>query len=126
MIGSVDLSSFESYRQYVPLAVSALVLCDIVLGSPAANAVLKLGRNDTNAQTADDDATSIAIQKTGRERIDVDSFVATALVQAERVTLLPSYMDEQKTDWDRMDDIKRELDARSSKLQKRNTRDLTE
>jgi len=59
----------ESWRQYVPLAVIALVLLDIVLGSPFANSILSLakppeeerlplGGDDVEGSVADEAATA--------------------------------------------------------------------
>jgi len=124
-------------RQYVSLVVIGLVLVDILLGSPFANKVLSFARPpeqdgfDRNSGDGDKDTrgggaavdgptttrrTSGGTANKSRERIDVDSFAKAAIEKAEGVAELREYLDAQKTDWDRMEELKREMDDQMDRL----------
>lgn len=133
----------ESWRQYVALGVIGMVLVDILLGSPFANKVLSFARPPS--EDDDDDGDRFEKSKGGedtyqmvseifqgsgkkqqphlsgsggkkRERIDVDSFAKAAIERAEGVTELREYLDSQKTDWDRMEELKRKMDDQMERL----------
>jgi len=58
----------------------------------------------------------VSVKKTNRERIDVDSFAKAALQKAEGSLELRNYLDQRKTDWDRMEELRREMDARMDRI----------
>lgn len=51
-----------------------------------------------------------------KPRIDVDAVAKQALEKAEGVTMLREYLDSRKTDWDRMEDLKRKMDQQMAQL----------
>ncbi len=98
----------ESWRQYVSLVVIGGVLIDILLGSPLANLALKPMRGDQEEPKSQDDTKQI---NRSRERIDSDAVAKAAIERAQNALELRRFLDERKTDWDRMEDMKRKLDA---------------
>ncbi|KAG7354698.1 hypothetical protein IV203_004054 [Nitzschia inconspicua] len=107
------------WRQYVSLAVVAGVLIDILLGSPLANAALKPLR-DAQGLSQEETEEEKAAKATARskERIDSDKVAQAAIDKAQNVLELKKYLEARKTDWDRMEELKRDLD--------RNMQDLDE
>lgn len=109
----------QEWRQYVSLAVVAGVLLDIVLGSPIANAALKPLR-DAQEELKEDEVTeeqkAAKAQSRSRERIDSDRVAQEAIDRAQNVLELKRYLEERKTDWDRMEDLKRDLDRNMQNL----------
>jgi len=95
----------QSWRQYVSLGVIAIVLIDIVLGSPLANTVLKPLKAEIEAEEAQEKS------KNTRERIDSEAVAREALDKAQGAVELRRYLEESKTDWDRMEELKKKLDA---------------
>ena len=128
----------ESWRQYVPLVVSVLIIIDILLGSPAANAVLAPLRRAEQAEedgsaeqktppsaesntsllgklfggvNAESDASIGDGGQRRRERIDSDKVAQAAIDKARSTLELKQFLEERKTDWDRMEEMKRKLDS---------------
>ena len=125
---ATDASSFliatEEWRQYVPLIVSALVIVDILLGSPAANMVLRMGQAADSEQ--DDENKGLLKNKDNaqenRERID-SSAVAQAAIEKARYSLeLRNFLEEQKTDYDRMEDMKKQMDQTIADIEEQQER----
>ena len=137
----VSSSSSSSWRQYASVAVIGLVLLDIVLGSPVANSVLQNARNsidedetepgrpkDAAAATTPSGSVDsrprgsrttgggLPSNRNSKPRIDVDAVAKQALDKAEGVTMLREYLDSRKTDWDRMEDLKRKMDQQMAQL----------
>jgi predicted RNase H-like nuclease (RuvC/YqgF family) len=111
------MAETESWRQYVPLAVSALVILDILLGSPAANSVMDLMR----AQENDDDAEAPRSEKrqtvvNTAERVDSMAVAQAAIDKANATLELKRFLEEQKTDWDKMEDIRKKMDRQMQEL----------
>ena len=131
----------SSWRQYVPLVVIALVLLDIVSGSPVANGILNRAaqqtaasankEEDANGDTTDtNNQAGVSIfqtlsgqtvnlntaKKTNKERINVDQFAAQALERASSVTELRTYLETQKTDWDKMKDLQARMDQKMEQI----------
>ena len=101
-----------TWRQYVSLAVCAGVLLDILLGSPLANMALKPMKGDTDTE----EGSGSASQPTGslnksKERIDSDAVAQSALDKATSSLELRQFLEERKTDWDRMEEIRKKMDA---------------
>ncbi|KAL3920877.1 MAG: hypothetical protein SGILL_003042 [Bacillariaceae sp.] len=112
------MTAAAEWRQYVSLALVAGVLLDIVLGSPIANMALKPLKDaqeglsdDDNSDTAELKAATQALQKS-KERIDTDSVAQAALDKANNTLELKRYLEEQKSDWDKMEELKRDLDQK--------------
>jgi 5-hydroxyisourate hydrolase-like protein (transthyretin family) len=106
---TILLAAEESWRQYVPLAVSLFVILDILLGSPMANSVLGLVR------TKDDDATEEKVAKqatikTKGERIDSSQVAEAALERARNALEWQTERDKYKTDAQRMEELRRKMD----------------
>lgn len=120
----------ESWRQYVAAAVIFGVVLDIVLGSPLANTVLKPLR----PEEMEEDKSPSPVVDRSKERINTEQFAKDAMERAEGALELRRYLEERKTDFDRMEDLKRKLDsdmqdldadlqAREESLAKRRTSD---
>lgn len=112
----------QTWRQYVSLVVITGVLIDILLGSPLANMVLKPMRNDANEEKNDGDdengpaKMAAAMLQKSKERVDSESVAQAALDKAQNALELRRFLEESKTDWDRMEDIKRKLDSEMQSL----------
>ena len=121
--------SSESWRQYVPLVVSCLVIIDILLGSPAANLVMAPLKKAKENQGEDNDEGSDSprfgfggINKNTsdtkkRERIDSDLVVMEALEKARNSRELRDYLEATKTDVDRMQDMRKKIDKQIAELE---------
>jgi len=108
-----------SWRQYVPLAVSLLVITDILLGSPFANAAASVLRSPSTDDQDDDDDDGTTTgrgrkKKPGtkdlRERVDTMAIAQQALDRASSTTELRRFLDESKSDMDKMRDVQKRLD----------------
>jgi hypothetical protein len=103
----------EEWRQYVSLALVGGVLIDILLGSPLANTMLKPLRDGQEGLTNEgdgNDRNKSAARARSKERIDSDKVAQEAIDKAQNVLELQNYLESRKTDWDRMEDLKRNLD----------------
>jgi hypothetical protein len=101
--------SAEEWRQYVSLGIVAAVIVDIVLGSPIANLALKPLR-DAQEQLQQEEESNTKKASRSKERIDTDKVAQEAIVRAQNALELRNYLESRKTDWDRMEDLKRNLD----------------
>lgn len=115
------LAAEESLRQYIPLVVSALVIVDILLGSPAANAVLGSIRPkeqsflDSGEQAEQDNVSrpfgsSTTPGNTQRERVDTTEVAKAALERARTALEWNTEREKYKTDEQRMEEIRRKMD----------------
>lgn len=103
----------ESWRQYVPLVVSLFVIVDIVLGSP----VLKSVTDRINPKNAvGDGGPGGATFDRSRERVDTEQFAKEAIEKAQNALELRRYLEENKTDEQRYQEIRSRMDAQMSKL----------
>lgn len=101
--------SAESWRQYVPLTVSVGIIIDILLGSPVANSILAPMRpegEDDGKEDKKDDG-----KPKSKARIDAELVARKAIDKANNTLELRNFLEERKTDYDRMEEMKRELDA---------------
>jgi hypothetical protein len=116
---TIDSSSLvlsnESWRQYVSLGIVAAVLVDILLGSPLANAFLKPLR-DAQEQPQEKEDSDVKTASKSKERIDTDKVAQAAIERAQNTLELRNYLDARKTDWDRMEEMKRSLDREMQNL----------
>lgn len=123
--GGAVTESGETWRQYVPLVVTGFVLVDIVLGNPVANKVLG-GMRPPDEQNADKNAraagSSTVDQDNQRKiaRIDTEAFAQAALDKASNTLELRSYLENNKSDYDKMEDIKRKMDIEMDALDRKN------
>jgi len=104
---SVELNEL---RQYVPLVVILSVLVDIVLGSPLANSVLKPMRD---ASGLVEDAlvdTSDAPMTKYKERVDSEAIAREAYDQAMGVKDLREYLEKNKTEKQKMEELRSKID----------------
>jgi hypothetical protein len=106
----------QSWRQYVSLVVIAGVLIDILLGSPLANTLLKPMRPDGDEGEAQGEEKASKNINRSKERIDTDAVAQAAIDRATNTLELRRFLDERKTDWDRMEDMKRKMDAEMQDL----------
>lgn len=106
-----------SWRQYVSLVVVAGVVIDIVLGSPLANMVLKPLRDaqQDDEEIINNEAKASNVNRS-KERIDSEKFAQDAIDRAQNALELRKFLDERKTDWDRMEEMKRKLDEEMQDL----------
>jgi hypothetical protein len=122
-------SSPSSWRQYVPLVVSGGVLTDIVLGSPVANKVMSGMRPPAEGETVDGDSKASSKTKVDpvaqkkQERVDTQAYARAALNKAENTLSLRKYLDENKSETEKMNDLKRIMDKQMEELDKKNRRD---
>ena len=109
----------ESWRQYFSLLLIGGVLIDILLGSPLANMALKPLRGESQEQDEDSSnnkkKNASTINKS-RERIDSEAVAKAAIERAQNALELKRFLEEKKTDWDRMEEMKRKLDAEMQEL----------
>ena len=102
--------STESWRQYVPLVVSVGIIIDILLGNPLANAVLKPMRPEEDTDGSDMEENKVDKPRS-KARIDAELVAQQALDKANNTLELRNFLEERKTDYDRMEEMKRKLDA---------------
>jgi len=104
---SLSVAEVESWRQYVPLIVSAGVIGDILLGSPLANAALKPLRGDQDEAM---DTPEQEFNEESKARVDTEALAQQAIDKANGTLELRKFLEEQKTDSDRYEEMKRKLD----------------
>jgi len=121
--------SGESWRQYVPLAVSCLVILDILLGSPAANLVMAPLREAKTQQGDDDEADgfglsgsmkkprNIPLSEKKKERVDSDAIAMAALEKARNSKELRDYLERTKTEADKMEDMRKKIDKQMADME---------
>ena len=103
----------ESWRQYVPLVVSFAVITDILLGSPVANTVMAPLRPPSENDKTNNNNNS---QKNPKERIDTQALANAAIERAKNTLELRRYLDENKTDWQKMEEIRKKMDQEITEL----------
>jgi hypothetical protein len=118
---TLSLAETESWRQYVPLAVSLLVIVDILLGSPVANKALSALRPENEEILSREEGGSPFQTLSGKagessvtgqkERVDTMAIAQKALDKAEATKELRRFLDEGKSDYDKMRDIQDKMDA---------------
>ena len=102
----------ESWRQYVPLIVSVGIIIDILLGNPLASMVLKPMRPEQEV----DKSKKKNDKPKSKARIDAELVAQQALDKANNTLELRKFLDESKTDYDRMEEMKRKLDSKMQDL----------
>ena len=114
--------STESWRQYVPLVVSLGVITDILLGSPLANKALHVARTDQDDDEQPQQFTPLellqraaagesgGVAKDPNERVDTAALAQAALDKASATTDLRQFLEDSKSDWQKMKDVQSALD----------------
>lgn len=119
---TVFATTEETWRQYVPLGVSIAVIVDILLGSPVANAALSVARKDEqqNEESSSDRGKQqrTATATTTKERIDSKQVAQDAVNRARNTLELRNFLDSNKSDWDRMEEMKRKMDEQAAVLER--------
>lgn len=129
-ISMAEAITAESWRQYVPLAVSSFVILDILLGSPFVNLLMKPLRDATEQQEASSSKGSSprggmkvpmvnsddVLKSKRKERIDSDKVAQAAIDRARNTLELRSFLESRKSDWDRMEEMKKSLDKEMQNL----------
>lgn len=117
------IAETESWRQYVPLVVSVGVILDILLGSPIANIALGPMRRATAEKTESDDnfdegatAKKKKFVKNPRERVDTDAVAQAALDKARYSMELRKFLEENKTEEQKYEEIRKKMDAEAAKF----------
>jgi hypothetical protein len=132
LLASTD--DIESWRQYVPLVVSCFVILDILLGSPFVNLVLSPMKRQTDLDEQEDkggDGLTIkellqqmsggtSQQQQGnarKERVDSQKVAQEAIDRAQNAMELRDYLERQKTDWDKMEELRKKMDSQMVELE---------
>mmetsp|Transcript_17546 Transcript_17546/g.27327 ORF Transcript_17546/g.27327 Transcript_17546/m.27327 type:complete len:176 (+) Transcript_17546:84-611(+) len=97
-------------RQYIALALILGVLIDIVLGSPMANAVMKPMREASELAMDDVGTKGVNEESKSRERVDSEAIANEALQKARALQDLNKYLEENKTDKQRMEEMRQKID----------------
>lgn len=92
--------------------MSVGVIGDILLGSPLANMIMAPMRpgNREDEETVLEKKSRPKVD-TSKERIDTEKYAQAAINKARNTLELRQFLDERKTDWDKMEDMKKKLDA---------------
>lgn len=102
----------ESWRQYIPLGVSAIVIVDILLGSPLLNLIVAPMKRQ--AEGEDGNETMFQQPKVNpKERIDSEKVAQAAIDKARNSLELRAFLDEQK---DPIEEARKALDKQMADL----------
>lgn len=120
--GNVISTGEAEWRQYVPLVAACTVILDIVLGQPLLKIVTAPMRrasgldDDVNATRNDENPKFIRNEK---ERIDTNSFAQAAVDRARNSMELRKFLDENKTDEQRYEEKRKEIEKQMETLENR-------
>jgi hypothetical protein len=111
----------ESWREYVPLVVSGLVLVDVAMGRPIVNAIMKpLSPQSMDSSGMDDNAGMLQSDteqgRKRKERVDTERIAKEALEQAYASRDLRKYLEETKSDAQRLQEIRQGMDAQLKQI----------
>mmetsp|Transcript_17616 Transcript_17616/g.17828 ORF Transcript_17616/g.17828 Transcript_17616/m.17828 type:complete len:201 (-) Transcript_17616:131-733(-) len=109
-------SGVEGIRQYVPLVVSCLVIVDILLGNPFATMIMAPLRPDIEGESGKDSSVTEEAKK--KERVDTEAMVKQALDKARNQQDLRDYLEANKTDQQRFDDLRKTIDRQMANIDK--------
>lgn len=135
---SAEGGGSESWRQYVPLVVSVAVIIDILLGSPLANMALapmkrasEKGATGTGGGGEDGERGGSlfsaafggggvddggAGSSRGKERVDSLAIAQAALDKAEGTLELKRYLEENKSNEQKYEDVRKKIDRQMEEL----------
>lgn len=124
-------------RQYVPLVVISAVIIDILCGSPLANLLLAPMRRAANSKLSQDEErliskdtsasqiplpsskkSNLSSNPSSTERIDTVAVAQAAIQKAKNTMELRKFLEENKTDKDRMEDWRKKIDSQLRSLDK--------
>eukprot|EP00574_Skeletonema_japonicum_P007056 CAMPEP_0201726374 /NCGR_PEP_ID=MMETSP0593-20130828/9410_1 /ASSEMBLY_ACC=CAM_ASM_000672 /TAXON_ID=267983 /ORGANISM="Skeletonema japonicum, Strain CCMP2506" /LENGTH=138 /DNA_ID=CAMNT_0048217849 /DNA_START=414 /DNA_END=830 /DNA_ORIENTATION=- len=127
----------ESWRQYVPLAVSVAVIIDILLGSPLANSALgPMRRASEKGATGDQEGgdnnttdgggggslfsslggNTNKIVDRSKERVDSEAIAQAAIDKAMNTLELKRFLEENKTDEQRYEEVRKKIERQMDDL----------
>lgn len=86
----------ESWRQYVPLAVSAVVIVDILLGSPILNLIVAPMKRQAEDEQKEGGGAFVQPRVNPKERVDSEQVAQEALDRARNSLELRAFLDERK------------------------------
>jgi hypothetical protein len=139
------VNTTEEWRQYVPLVVTSAVIIDILLGSPLANMALapmkratEEGAIDAGMKNSMNSKSNNANNNNGggslfskevssstsssrgsrmtKERVDSGAIAKAALFKATNTLELRRFLDENKTDEQKYDEVRKQIDRQMSEL----------
>lgn len=120
------IAETEEWRQYVLLFVSLGVLLDILLGSPLANMALapmkRAAESSDNEEGGGSDGSNNAkkpFARNPKERVDSGAVGDAALQKARYSMELRRFLEENKTDEQRYEDIRKKIDAEAAAFDSR-------
>jgi hypothetical protein len=103
----------ESWRQYIPLAVSALVIVDILLGSPLLNLVVAPMKRQAEGEGGNETSMFQQPKVNPKERIDSEKVAQEAIDKARNSLELREFLDQQK---DPIEEARKALDKQMADL----------
>ena len=125
-------SDVESWRQYIPLVVSVGVIIDILLGSPLANMALgpmkraseKGNSEDASGENSNGGNSLFSTFGNGtsggasrsKERVDSEAIARAAIDKAQNTLELKRFLEENKTNEQKYDEIRRKIDKQMDEL----------
>lgn len=109
-------TALQEFREYVPLIVSGAVIVDILAGSPFVNAVMSFAR--PKEETGVDQKRELE-EELSNERIDSKQVAADAVERAQNVLELRQMLEDNKSDWDRIQDMQRKVEQQQAELDQR-------
>ena len=109
-VASSDSGASQEWRQYFVLAVILGVLLDILLGSPLANAALSPIRGAAEVDEISREEEQNDSQSQNTARVDTDAIVQDALDKATGIRELNDYLEKNKTDKQRIEELARKID----------------
>mmetsp|Transcript_27143 Transcript_27143/g.40094 ORF Transcript_27143/g.40094 Transcript_27143/m.40094 type:complete len:195 (-) Transcript_27143:27-611(-) len=118
LISDGDVSG--GWRQYVGLGVSLFVIVDIVLGNPFANAILAPIKDQ--AEEGQKGGGGEQSKRRRAERVNSEKIAREAIEQASFAKELRQYLAENKTDQQKIEEMRAEMDSNFKKVD----RDLRE
>ena len=113
----------------MPLVVAVGVIIDILLGSPLANLALgPMKRASEKGATGDDGEESggsmlfpfgdkKSVVDTSKERVDSDAIAQATLTKAMYTLELRNFLDENKTDEQKYEDVRKKIDRQMDELE---------
>ena len=121
------IAETEEWRQYVLLFVSLGVILDVLLGNPLANlalspmkrAAMENDENNDDREGGDNASSAMSSAKkfvaNPRERVDTEQVGLAALEKARYSMELRKFLEENKTDEQKYEEIRKKIDREAAK-----------
>jgi hypothetical protein len=107
----------ESWREYVPLVVSALVIIDIAMGRPVANAIMEPLQQATTNDSAISNETPWRRQTIRRKNVSIPKLLRNRhWIEPMQVWNCGAISDENKSDAQRLQELRRQMDEEIVKV----------